>query len=178
VNALRLMSISCSTRLAGRIQPRTEDHTVVALEHMSPEQRNVGRQNIVFCMSANALRMAIRTGRGIGPMSIVHGDREAHFVRCFPTPKGSEMEIWFLAGATASDRPEVRSFMPYSAPPLQSPFREWRPAYVISGLLETDTMPVSANSSNPADVKCPRPFADSRQSVRREPRTGPLSSRS
>ncbi|PWJ21381.1 LysR family transcriptional regulator [Jannaschia seohaensis] len=99
-----------------------DDHTVVMLEHIPSARRNV-----LFFDSPSALVMAILTGRGIGPVPTIQGDRESRLVRCFPPPEGSEMEIWLLAGAAAYRRPEVKAFMAFAAPRFKAHFAGGEP---------------------------------------------------
>lgn len=85
-------------------------HRVILLSHVPTE-----RSNILRCVSAEDLRMAIRTGQGIGPMPIFDGDRDPDLVRCFDPPEGSDLTLWIVTSPEARERNDVRLFTAFAA---------------------------------------------------------------
>ncbi|MEX0347189.1 MAG: LysR family transcriptional regulator [Rhizobiaceae bacterium] len=88
-----------------------EPHRVILLNHVTTR-----RQNVVRCASADDVRMAIRTGQGVGPLPIFDGDSDPDLVRCFEPPDGSDLFVWLITSPEAHKRPEVRRFTAYAAP--------------------------------------------------------------
>lgn len=95
-----------------------EDHTVVLLRHITTK-----RKNVLFCDSAADILMALRTGRGIGPLPVIQGDRENTLIRCFPPPPEAELQVWLLASPTAYRRLEVQRFMAFAGPRFADYFK-------------------------------------------------------
>ena len=86
-------------------------HRVVLLSHVGSN-----RANILRCVSADDLRMAIQTGQGIGPMPIFDGDRNPDLIRCFdPPPEGADLSVWLVTSPEARKRDEVRRFTAFAA---------------------------------------------------------------
>lgn len=90
-----------------------EPHRVVLLSHI----RTCGR-SILRCAGAENLRMAIRTGQGIGPMPTFDCDRVPEHVRCFDSPEGSFIQVWLVISPEAHLRAGVRKFSAYAAPSI------------------------------------------------------------
>lgn len=90
-----------------------EPHRVILLSHITTHRRNVLR-----CASADDMRMAIRTGQGIGPIPVFDGDNDPDLVRCFDPPRESGLPVWLITAPEAYKRPEVRSFTAFAAPRL------------------------------------------------------------
>ncbi len=88
-----------------------EPHRVILLNHVTTR-----RQNVLRCAGADDLRLAIRTGQGVGPMPIFDGDNDPDLVRCFDPPEGSELTAWLVTSPEAYRRPEVRRFTAFAAP--------------------------------------------------------------
>lgn len=87
-----------------------EPHRVILLGHITTNRRNVLR-----CASADDMRMAIRSGQGVGPMPIFDGDNDPDLVRCFDPPEGSDLPVWLITSPEAHKRPEVRRFTAFAA---------------------------------------------------------------
>ena len=88
-----------------------EPHRVILLNHVTTRRRHVMR-----CVSADDVRMAIRTGQGVGPLPIFDGDNDPDIIRCFEPPEGSELYVWLITSPEAHKRPEVRRFTAFVAP--------------------------------------------------------------
>ena len=88
-----------------------EPHRVILLNHVATQRRNVMR-----CAGADDIRLAIRTGQGVGPLPIFDGDSDPDLVRCFDPPEGSELPLWLVTSPEARKRPEVRRFTAFAAP--------------------------------------------------------------
>ncbi|WP_419911927.1 LysR family transcriptional regulator [Hoeflea sp.] len=88
-----------------------EPHRVILLNHVATQRRNVLR-----CAGADEIRLAIRTGQGVGPLPVFDGDRDPDLVRCFDPPEGSELPLWLVTSPEARKRPEVRRFTAFAAP--------------------------------------------------------------
>lgn len=88
-----------------------EDHRVYILNHFPSKRRNMVR-----CATFDDLMMAIQTGQGIGPLPVTVGDANAHLVRCFDPPPGSDLSAWLIASPAAHKRQEIRRFMTFAAP--------------------------------------------------------------
>ncbi len=86
-------------------------HRVVLLNHVTTNRRNVLR-----CASAGDVRMAIRTGQGIGPLPLLDGDNEPDLIRCFDPPQGSDLSVWLVTSPDAHKRADVRRFTAFAAP--------------------------------------------------------------
>ena len=100
----------------------TEDmgsHRVVLLSHITTRRRDVLR-----CASADDLRIAISTGQGIGPLTILDGDKDPNLLRCFDPPEGSEMAVWLITSPEAYKRADVRRFAAFAAPLISRNLRE------------------------------------------------------
>lgn len=86
-------------------------HRVVLLSHVRSN-----RPNVLRCVSANELQLAIQSGQGIGPMPIFEGDRNPELVRCFdPPPEGADISVWLVTSPEARKREEVRRFTAFAA---------------------------------------------------------------
>ena len=96
-----------------------EPHRVILLNHVATRRRNVLR-----CAGADDVRLAIRTGQGVGPLPIFDGDNDPDLVRCFDPPEGSELTTWLVISPEAYNRPEVRRFTAFAAPIISRNLRK------------------------------------------------------
>ena len=94
-------------------------YRVVLLNHITTRRRDVLR-----CANADDLRTAISTGQGIGPLTILEGDRDPNLVRCFDPPEGSEMSVWLITSLEAYKRADVRRFTAFAGPLISRNLRE------------------------------------------------------
>ena len=94
-------------------------HRILLLAHVASK-----RHNVLRCASAEDLRMAIRTGQGIGPLPILDGDNDPDMIRCFDPPAGSDMSVWLVTSPEAYKRADVRRFTAFAAPLLSRNLRK------------------------------------------------------
>lgn len=87
-----------------------EPHRLILLSHVSTK-----RSNVLRCVSADDARMAIRTGQGVGALTVFDGDRDPELIRCFDPPEGADLSVWLVTSPEARKRDEVRRFTAFAA---------------------------------------------------------------
>jgi DNA-binding transcriptional LysR family regulator len=79
-------------------------------KHIRPDQI------VMRCSEFEAMRVALQSGLGIGPLGSGLGDTDDMLVRCFPPIKNLTVTTWLLISPQAYKRPEVKQFTAFFAP--------------------------------------------------------------